>query len=175
MHGTDAESSTADALRRLLRTHNLDAWLYTKRIDIDEQAYPHSHPVLTLNASHLSDEHLLAAFLHEQLHWYEETYAVRRDAAIETTRQLYPEVPACRPKGAGDETSTRLHLLVCLLEYRVLHLLLGHETAARIIDELGRHHYFWVYRTVRQDAERIEAILRAHNLLPLALADLGKE
>jgi hypothetical protein len=38
---------------------------------IKERAIPHSHPVLTLNTRNLdSDDQLLSAFLHEQLHWY---------------------------------------------------------------------------------------------------------
>jgi hypothetical protein len=171
VNGTDAESRTAEALRRLLSTHDLRAWTYTERIDIDERAYPHSHPVLTLTTGHRSDERLLAEFVHEQLHWYEEIHAVQRDAAIESTREPYPDVPSGRPEGAGDETSTRLHLLVCQLEYRVLAQLLGAEQASRIVDELGEHHYRWIHRTVRGEPRRIEAVLRAHDLLPARLTE----
>jgi hypothetical protein len=171
VRGTDSESRTADALRRLLAIHDLGPWIYTERIDIDERSHPHSHPILTLSTSHRGDEHLLAQFIHEQLHWYEEANALRRDAAIAATRVPYPEVPTARPDGAGDETSTRLHLLVCLLEYRVLARVIGVEHASRIIDELSQHHYRWIYRTVLRDFARIDAILRVHRMLPAGLDD----
>jgi hypothetical protein len=169
VNGTDEESRTADALRALASTYDLRAWTYTERIDIDERACPHSHPVLTLTTGHSSVGHLLAGLVHEQLHWVEESRAVQRDAVVESTRELYPDVPAARPEGAGDEASTRLHLLVCLLEYRVLALLLGYENASRLVSELGEHHYRWIYRTVQRDAGRIEAIARAHGMLPAPL------
>jgi hypothetical protein len=49
----------------------------------------------------------LAEFVHEQLHWFEETHADARDDAIEETKQLYPVVPIARPDGAGSEVSIR--------------------------------------------------------------------
>jgi hypothetical protein len=75
--------------------------------------------VLTLSTEHADDAlQLLAGYVHEQLHWYEEAYAEARDRAIEATRGPYPVVPVERPEGCGDEESTRLHLLVCCLELR---------------------------------------------------------
>src|SRR5690349_9754470 len=55
-HGSPREVETRDQLRRLLSTHALLPWLFTRKVVIDEQSIPHSHPVLTLHARHLKDD-----------------------------------------------------------------------------------------------------------------------
>lgn len=168
--GSAAEANTERALRRLEQKYALGPWLCTHALTIDEQAFPHSHPVLTLNTAHADDElMLLAELLHEQLHWFEEARAADRDRAIAATRQLHPNVPVVRPDGAGSEESTRLHLLVCTLEYDALKQLVGDAAARRTIEVLSRHHYRWVYRTVLDDAAPIRRLLRTHGLWPEAL------
>jgi hypothetical protein len=150
--------------------YDLTDWLFTTRVDVDENAIPHSHPVLTINTEHEGNEALfLAAFVHEQLHWFEEEHAEIRDRAIDDTVQYFPKVPSDRPEGAGDEESTRLHLLVCYLEYQALKRILGIQTAKQTIIALSEHHYSWVYRTVLKDGPKIRRIIQKHNLLPASL------
>ena len=68
-HDSGAERETARALRRLVETHDVGRWIFTRTVVIDERQIPHSHPVLTLHTRHLGDDDmLLAVFLHEQLH-----------------------------------------------------------------------------------------------------------
>src|SRR5436309_15051543 len=68
-HGSAAEVRTADQLQRLLERFNVEPWLFTRRVMIDERAIPHSHPVLTLHTRHLDrDDVLLSTFVHEQHH-----------------------------------------------------------------------------------------------------------
>ncbi len=55
------------------------------------------------------------------------------------------------PQGAPDESSTRLHLLVCYLEFQIMLLLVGAEAAREVMKTLGRDHYSWVYSTVLND------------------------
>src|SRR5438093_9943212 len=105
-NGTPAEERTRAALVRLTSTHALEPWMWTHDVLVEERTRPHSHPVLTLNTQYEQDERLLLAeFVHEQLHWFEETHAEQRDRAVERTVELYPSVPIDPPEGSGDETS----------------------------------------------------------------------
>jgi hypothetical protein len=169
-NGTSAEERMRRCLRGLFAKYDLGGWTFTRRIEVDEKGWPHSHPVLTLNARSAGDELMaLTELVHEQLHWFEEENQESRDRAIEATRRLYPTVPVARPEGAGDETSTRLHVLVCYLEYQAMKILAGTAAARRVIETLSRHHYCWVYRTVLADEARIAAIVREHDLVPAPL------
>ena len=70
-HSSRVEIQTKEQLQRLLQTYDLSRWIFTRSILIDEQAIPHSHPVLTLHTRHLKDDELLlSSFVHEQLHWF---------------------------------------------------------------------------------------------------------
>jgi hypothetical protein len=168
--GTIAERRTRDRLRALLETYDLGAWTFTDEMVIDEDGQPHSHPVLTLDAGDEGSELLLAAFLHEQLHWFEEKRASQRDAAVVATRERWPVVPSTPPHGAGDEESTRLHLLVCHWEHRALESLLGEQAAARVVGRLAEHHYRWVYRTVLTDRSVLAELAARFDLVPPAIA-----
>jgi hypothetical protein len=160
LHDTPAEQQTRRLLESILATYDLRPFLFTSAITIDETARPHSHPVLTLNTEHAGDEvRLLAELIHEQFHWFEEDRPAIRDAVIETTRELYPAVPSDPVEGSGSEYSTRLHLLVCNLEYSALRLLLGNTRAESVIRDLADHHYKWVYRTVLRDSMRITLLM----------------
>jgi len=165
--GSDAEVRTQTVLRRLLRRYDLADWIFTRRVVLDETAKPHSHPVMTLDTEFERNESLLlAAFVHEQLHWFEEEHAESRDRAIEETKLHYAEVPGKPPEGAVDEYSTRLHLLVCYLEYQALKRLLGIPEAKATILAVSRNHYHWIYKTVLADEEIIGKIVRQYDLLP---------
>ena len=166
-NGTPAEERMRTVLWKLCADYDLSGWMFTRSIVVDENAIPHSHPVLTVNVENEHDEQMaLAELVHEQLHWFEEEHAEDRDRAIEETNLYYRSVPSARPEGAGDEMSTRLHLLVCYLEFQVLRLLLGEPAARQKIQALSRHHYCWVYRTVLTDEATLAQIVRKHDLLP---------
>ena len=170
-HGSAAELRTRSVLLGLLDSFDLAPWTFTDELVIDDHGWPHSHPVLTLDVAAADDpELLLAAFVHEQLHWFEEQHAQRRDAFVGATVEHYPDVPNARPEGAGDEASTRLHLLVCHLELRVLATVLGPVAARRLVTRLSEHHYRWIYRTVLQDRATLTGMVKRHGLVPAGLA-----
>lgn len=157
---SDAEALMALELRSLLDRYDLEPWILTREVLIDERSIPHSHPVLTLHTRHIGDEAmLLSTFLHEQLHWLEdEPWMERWRAAMVELRTLYPEVPSSTDGGARDEESTYRHLLVCDLEYQAMTALVGparaRETLARIT------HYEWIYDRVLDDPRVREVSLR---------------
>jgi hypothetical protein len=173
--GSVHERRMSDTLRGLASRYDLGPWTFTDTLVIEEGALPHSHPVLTVGTEHWNDPPMaLAQWLHEQLHWFEEQRADRRDEAILATRGPYPVVPDARPEGAGNENSTRLHLIVCWLELQALARLLDPAAACGVARQLCASHYRWVYRTVMRDARSMGELIATHGLLPEPLIGMGE-
>lgn len=148
-HNSEAERATGDQLRRVVQQFDVRRWLYTRRIHIDEQAIPHSHPVLTLHTRYLRDDAtLLATFLHEQFHWLEEDNPAF-EAAMRGYTQAYPDAPARGPEGARDLQSTYRHLLVCDLEFQAASILFGQPRARELL--AAKTYYTWIYARVLTD------------------------
>jgi len=167
-HGSESEATLAAELRELMDIYDLSVWIWTSQILIDEDAVPHSHPVLTLNTQHIGRERLLlSTFIHEQLHWYAEAHQLAVNEAIPTLREEFPTVPVGYPEGARSEYSTYLHLIVCYLEYSALQDLLGLSEAADVIRYWTKQHYRWIYRIVLERQELLAAVAAAHGLLPV--------
>jgi hypothetical protein len=166
-HGTAAEAQTREQLQRLLATHNLSPWIYTKTVVVDEQAIPFSHPVLTLHTRHLKDDDLLVStFVHEQIHWFLADRQQDTGQAIADLRRLFQNVPVGGTAGARDEQSTYLHLLVCYLEQQADRQIFGELRAKQIMDFWASDHYTWVYETVIARGQDIAQIMRNRKLMP---------
>jgi hypothetical protein len=149
-NGSEAERKTEEQLERILRTVDLERWIETREILIDQNATPHSHPVLTVDTDYLdSDDGLIATFLHEQFHWRANRFEEQVDSAVSEFRRLYPEVPVRNGQGARSEYSTYLHLIVCDLEFQAMTLLRGRERAADLLSSYD--HYRWIYQHVLTD------------------------
>lgn len=164
-HGTDAERRTKEELERILASYDLSKYTFTHEVVIDEEAIPHSDPVLTLHTRHLgSDDLLLSAYVHEQLHWYLDAHRAQTDAAEAELRKLYPKLPVGYPEGAQDEESTYLHLIDCYLEMKADRQLMGAERAAKVMNFWAGDHYTWVYKTVIRDEQTVAGIIEKHRL-----------
>ena len=164
-HDSAPELATKAQLERLIGSYDLRRWTFTHEVVIDEKSIPHSHPVLTLHTRHLKqDDELLSTYLHEQLHWFLVRHPDETKGAEEDLRKLYPNVPAGYPEGANDTESTYLHLLVCRLEQQADRAVMGEQRTAEVMQFWAGDHYRWVYRTVLQDAAKIDAILERHSL-----------
>ncbi|MGD8279218.1 MAG: hypothetical protein PVH00_14365 [Gemmatimonadota bacterium] len=160
---SERERDTRDQLFRLLGEHDVERWIETRDIVIEQMATPHSHPVLTLSTLHLdSDLHLLSTFLHEQFHWYAIRNAEARDSAIAAFREHWPDVPVGGSAGARDEGSSYLHFVVCDLEFQAMTLLVGREEAARVLD--GYTHYEWIHDTIIGDPF-VRSVMVRHGLV----------
>lgn len=161
--GNEFEHLACDQLERLLNTYDLTRWTFTTTIRICDFAIPHSHPVLTLNTRHLNDDaQQLSTFLHEQIHWYEASHQAQVAAAMAQFRTIFPDAPAAPPDGASELDSTYLHLIVCPLEYLALVELTGQASAREILRQ--KTYYTWVYERTLTDWERVDQVLRRHNL-----------
>jgi hypothetical protein len=164
--GTDREVRAKEQIERLLKEHKVDRYIFTKKIIIQQDVVPHSHPVLTLSTRHIFDDELaLSTFVHEQIHWWLEGKK-ETDAAIEELKKLYPEVPKEKPDSAKSEYSTYLHLIVCFLEGSALRSVYGEFKAWQVMAFWRDDHYRWVYDKVIRDSSAIAAVLRKHQLFP---------
>ena len=167
--GSPEEVRTRDQLQRLLREHDAERWIFTRKVVIDgtPNLIPHSHPVLTLNTEYLKDDDLLlSTFVHEQLHWYLEENHERAKQAMEELRKLYPDAPSGPPWGARDLESTYRHLIVCYWETRAARELLGELRGFQVAQYLANDHYMWVYRKVQQEGYKVGPIIHKHGLIP---------
>ena len=164
-HGSENEQKTKAQLLRLLENYDLSKWMFTKKVMIDQDSIPHSHPVLTLHTRHLkSDDQLLSTFVHEQVHHWLDANLKQTHAAVAELRKLYPKVPVGYPEGANDEDSTYEHLIVCYLEMAADRMFLGNERTAKLMMFWAGDHYRWIYRTVVQDAKKIGQIVENNGL-----------
>src|ERR1041384_65442 len=165
--GTKGEGLTKAQLQRLLKTYDLSKWIFTRSVIIEEDAIPHSHPVLTLSARHTKDDELLlSSFVHEQVHWFLSQNHDATEQAKKDLRALLPKVPADFPEGASDEESTYLHLIVNYLEYRADRELLGELKGRQVMEFWSNDHYKWIYKTVLERARDIGNIAFKHKLVP---------
>ncbi len=159
-NGSEAEAIMATELWSLLRTHDVEPWIVTRKVLIDEEQIPHSHPVLTIHTRHMGEElELLSTFVHEQLHWLEdEPWLGDFQAAMTDFKELFPSVPSSTDGGARDNQSTYRHLLVCDMELQALTTLVGRTAARETLSQAT--HYEWIYDKVLNDPRIREVALR---------------
>ena len=163
-NGSAEERATVEQLQRLIAEHDLERWQYTDEVLVDEKAaIPFSHPVLTMNTDG-RDDHLVATYLHEQLHWWVSRAAAAREAAIAEHRELFPDAPGREGGGARDSYSSLLHLIVCDLELQATSMAIGEERARAVLESL--QHYPWIYERVLNDP-RVRAVNARHGFLAI--------
>jgi hypothetical protein len=164
-NGTQRERTVRDELNAFLDRYDLSPYTFTDEVIINEDATPHSHPVLTLDAFNRGP-FLLASYIHEQLHWYAEANEEAAHACIEWVKTNYPDAPIGLPDGAADEFSTYLHLVVNWLEVGVLRETLGRDPADQLATRLAETGvYRWIYRTVLNDYDGLTREYGARGLL----------
>ena len=163
-HNSAAEVIVRQQLQRLLQSYPLSPWYFTRSIEIDETAIPHSHPVLTLHTRHWKDDDLLlSSFVHEEIHWWlEDKEEVK--AAEHDLRAIFPKIPVGFPDGAESEESGYLHLLVNFLEWRSDRQLMGELRARQVMEFWTHDHYQVLYQMVLDHAREIGAIIEKHHL-----------
>lgn len=159
-NGLEAEAIMAAELRTLLRTHQVEPWILTKKILIDKNQIPHSHPILTIHTRHIGEElELLSTFVHEQLHWLEDEPWLRDfQAAMAEYETLFPAVPSSADGGSRDNQSTYRHLLICDMELQAMTTLVGRTAARETLSQTT--HYEWIYDKVLNDPRVREVALK---------------
>lgn len=166
-NGTDQEKKGKEQLERIVEQYHdtIKKWIFTTKVEIDENTIPFSHPVLTLNCNDLdNDVKQLSTFLHEQFHWLEESVPAQREKTIQDFKALFPEVPVGGRTGARSSYSTYLHLIVCDLEFQSMTQVVGEEKARQILSEWT--HYTWIYDKVLHDGRIREISVKNGFLIP---------
>jgi hypothetical protein len=151
---------------RLAIEHNLEPYLYTKKINIESRVIPHSHPVLTLNTRNAEfSQKILSTWLHEEFHWWAEMNGESIEKAILDFRSIYPVLP--QAGGGRSEYSTYLHLVVCFLEYKAVSQYLGEGRAREILQEFATvdEIYPWIYNQILNRTQEIGNVVKNRNLL----------
>ena len=142
-HGNTVEAQTEQQLRALLRRYDVAPWIIASRIDIDFQAIPHSHPVLTLHARHRDQpDLLLSTFIHEELHWWLESHVEQTAAAVSELRKRFPVLAV----GGLDGADT------------------GESKAMDVMTFWSTDHYRELYKLVLSNEPSIREVVLAHGL-----------
>jgi len=166
-HGGPAETQVEGRLRSLLSRYDLSPWTITRRVVIDQDEIPHSHPVLTLHARHRNDDELLlSTYVHEQLHWWLATRPKETAEAEAELRLHYPNIPVGYPEGSSDDEGNYEHLLVIYLEYRADQTLLGELKAREVMQFWASDHYTWLYEKVLSEPDVIGRVVKKYGLSP---------
>lgn len=156
---TEPERQARAQLERILARWDLSKWLFTRTVQIEPGATPHSHPVLTLNTNGLANDSIKAvSFIHEQLHWFLSAHHTTTDSAMADLRALYPDAPS---DGDADRESNYLHLVVGL-EFDATVELFGDGWARKRLS--GVPFYPWVYRQIRERPEPLRTVVQKYGL-----------
>ena len=157
-------------LTALRERHDLSRYEYTRHVRIVPASATYSHPILTLGTRFAeSEDHLLATYLHEQMHWYlYRTGGIDHDPVAPFFDELvrrYPKAPTRLPDGARNYEQTYVHLVVCWLELKAASEFIGWDRAVALADT--NFGYRWIYRTVVRDWDALGQLYEQHGLLPM--------
>jgi hypothetical protein len=165
-HGSASEQQTRRQLERLLSQYDLAPWRFTSTIAIDDDAIPHSHPILTLHTRHLHDDDLLlSTYIHEQSHRYFTDHSADTAAAVVELQKLFPGLPVGFPDGGNSVDSSYEHLLVIAFERAGVIALLGELRAHEILQFWADDHYRALYRLILDSPRRsrvLEVMAKHH-------------
>lgn len=157
-------------LGSLRQRHDLAHFEYTRHVRIVPASATYSHPILTLGTRFAeTEDHLLATYLHEQMHWYlwrlggpdHDPVAPFFDDLV----RRYPKAPTRLPEGARNYEQTYVHLVVCWLELKAVSEFIGWERAAALAET--NFGYRWIYKTVIRDFAALEELFTKHGILPM--------
>lgn len=157
-------------LKALRQRHDLAPYEYTRHVRVVPASTTYSHPILTLGTRFTeTEDHLLATYLHEQMHWYLYLLGGPDHDPItpffdELVRR-YPDAPTQLPEGARNYEQTYAHLVVNWLELHAVSQFIGMRRAAALAET--QYGYRWIYRTVLKDWDKLGALYREHGILPI--------
>jgi hypothetical protein len=162
---TTTEQASKARLEKIIGRYDLDKYIYTKTVMVEDSTIPHSHPVLTINTADTTDEYLISTFVHEQMHWFILSKNENTKRVVDVLKKEFPNAPINLPDGSGDVQSTYEHLIICYYEYQALKELTGKEKADQVINSLKDRLYKWIYKTMLEHEEKISDILTDNGLI----------
>lgn len=183
-YSSEEKEEARKQLLRILSAYDLDPWIITREIKIEEDVDPHSRPVLTMNTNFLdSDKMQLAIFIHEQAHWlpFDKQQAAGRELG-----ELFPDIDGLPGMNeVSEDQRDRLarirqriyrHMVVCWVEFDGMVELVGEDEARKIINEKNRRIvekpysnldkvFLWYFERVLEDTEQVGRVLARHDLI----------
>ncbi|ABF41907.1 hypothetical protein Acid345_2906 [Candidatus Koribacter versatilis Ellin345] len=164
-HKGPCEQETELQLGRLSSEYDLSKFTITREIRIERCAMAHSKPVLTMNCRFLQNDDLaLSQYVHEQGHWVLGRREGEMRSLYEDLTRSFPAIPTEYPKGGFGERDSYFHLAVILLEWQGMEELVGEKRALAEMKWKQGDHYTELYRTVMENREAMEKILRNHDI-----------
>jgi len=138
VHGNLREAIANRQVVRLVGDYTLYNWLFTRDIVINENAKPHSHPILTLNASYIQeDKKQLAILLHQEFRWYLDQNQRNVGTAVKELMKRPDQLITDITKSMPNDSLSWLHLLTCTLEITALRQTLGEVSTDSLLDWRG--------------------------------------
>lgn len=165
-HGDPGEEQRKQQVERLADRYDLKKYTLTRDIVIERGAMNHSSPVLTLNVRFLDNDDLaLSAYVHEQGHWVlMERHRMDMQPLFRDLYAAFPNLDYNQPRGDGTPRGTYYHIVVCMLEWHAMEDLVGAERARKVIDWKQGDHYTDVYKTIIDQRERVESIMKRYGI-----------
>ncbi len=157
-------------LAALRKRHDLSRFEYTKHVRVVPASKTYSHPILTLGTRFTeTEDHLLATYLHEQMHWYlyhlggpdHDPIAPFFDELV----RRYPDAPTQLPEGARNYEQTYAHLVINFLELHATSEIIGKKRAVALAET--HYGYRWIYRMVVRDWDSLAQLYKEHGILPV--------
>tara|TARA_B100001093_G_scaffold511451_1_gene579380 strand:+ start:1204 stop:1911 length:708 start_codon:yes stop_codon:yes gene_type:complete len=160
-------------LKILFDRYDLEKYLYTKNIIVDGNInnFPDSYNfVVRITRRYVLDkkytlEHLLAIFIHEQFHCWEDQIEnkTKINKLLPILYDTFPDMNLLPPYGSRTKESTYIHIIICFHEYNALIDLLGLKKANEILKT--KRIYKGIYQTVIDNFDNIKDLLEANDLL----------
>lgn len=164
----ELKEQAREQLNRLLKTYDLDDWMFTKTVKVVHGEDARSYPTLQINTNHLEDDKVqLSVFVHENAHVF-----VARDEkdeaenkVIRALRRLFPNPPAPMQKNLYH------HIMVVWIEFDALIELFGKDEAVRIInrkidyytgdepESLLSQNYIWYNSVVMENPDAVGQLM----------------
>ena len=144
-------------LVHLTKVYDLTPLMFSKKVQINAGVKAVHYPVIILNTRFAEEPpKLLAAFLHEQFHWYLIRNPKKAKAVSARLKKMYPQI------------KDRAHLIICYLEYEALKHFQGPKVSSLIIqDFINKDKIFpWYYREVLKNGYVFKKILKQYQLVP---------
>jgi hypothetical protein len=151
---------TTQHLVHLSKIYDIEPYLYSKKVQVQTGVLAKHYPVITLNTRFAEDpEKLLAAFLHEEFHWWLIQNPKKAKAVLKRVKITYPKI------------KDHVHLIVCYLDYLAIKHLLGDKSATRIFqDFIYKDRIFpWYYQQAIYKDLVIKKALLDFKLMPQGL------
>lgn len=173
----EKEEEARQQIRRILSSYDLDPWIFTQEVRIEEGAQPYSHPILTLNADFLdNDEQQMSIFIHEQAHWFVSESVPYRAPEDGSEVEIIEELQLLFPNAPVSDYSTFLHLIVGWVELDAMVELVGERKARQLLREkierlteepLSKvdQRYKWYNMKVLENSQEIGMLLAKHDLI----------